>query len=174
MHIFWSDERYVAADDLLSNYHMARETLLSQVPIPSANVHPYATNLRQPEKVAEAYEADLRKFFGSQAPEFDVQLLGLGVEGHTASLFPNSPALDENKKWVMAEQAPVVPPERLTFTPVVLNRGSNTFFLANGENKREILHALQNEPDSQPSKYPAGRIHPEGRVLWFLDQAAAS
>jgi 6-phosphogluconolactonase len=173
VHVFWSDERYVAQDDLLSNYRMARETLLSNVPIPAANVHPYATNLPEPEKVAEAYEAELRKFFGSQAPEFDVQLLGLGVEGHTASLFPNSPALEEKKKWVMAVRAPVVPAERLTLTPVVLNRGQNTFFLASGEDKREILREISSEPDSQPSKFPAGRIQPSGRVLWFLDQAAA-
>lgn len=173
VHIFWSDERYVPADDLLSNYRMTRETLLSHVPIPSANVHPYATNLPQPEKVAEAYEADLRKFFGTKEPEFDAQLLGLGVEGHTASLFPGSRALDEKKKWVLAVQAPAVPAERLTFTPVVLNRGRNTFFLASGEDKREILTKLRNEPDSQPSKYPAARIRPPGRVLWFLDQAAS-
>jgi 6-phosphogluconolactonase len=173
VHIFWSDERYVSPDDLLSNYRMARETLISHVPIPSANVHPYATGLPQPEKVAEAYEADLRQFFGSQLPEFDVQLLGLGVEGHTASLFPNSAALNEKKKWVMAVRTPIVPPERLTFTPVVLNRGRSTFFLAYGENKREILRELRNEPESQPSKFPAGRIRPSGRVLWFLDQAAA-
>jgi 6-phosphogluconolactonase len=173
VHVFWSDERYVAQDDLLSNYRMALETLLSHVPIPTANVHPYATSLPEPVKVAEAYEADLKKFFGSQAPEFDVQLLGLGVEGHTASLFPNSLALDEKKKWVMAVRAPVVPPERLTFTPVVLNRGRNTFFLASGKDKGEILREISSEPDSQPSKFPAGRIQPSGRVLWFLDEAAA-
>jgi 6-phosphogluconolactonase len=173
VHAFWSDERFVPQDDLLSNYRMTRETLLSRVPIPAINVHPYATNLPQPEKVAEACEADLRKFFGSQAPAFDVQLLGLGIEGHTASLFPGSPALNEKNKWVVAVKAPVVPPDRLTFTPVVLNRGRNTFFLASGADKREILRKLKDETDSQPSKYPAGQIRPEGRVLWFLDQAAA-
>lgn len=173
VHIFWSDERYVPADDLLSNYRMTRETLLSHVPIPSANVHPYPTDLPQVDKVAEAYEEDLRKFFGTKEPGFDVQLLGLGVEGHTASLFPGSPALDEKKKWVMAVQAAAVPTERLTFTPVVLNRGRNTFFLASGEDKREILTKLRNEPDTEPSQYPAGRILPAGRELWFVDQAAA-
>jgi 6-phosphogluconolactonase len=174
VHVFWSDERYVALGDLLSNYRMARETLLSHVPIPAANVHPFATDLPAPEKVAEDYEAELRKFFGSQPSEFDVQLLGLGVEGHTASLFPGSPALDEKKKWVMAVRAPSVPPERLTFTPVVLNCGRNTFFLASGEDKREILQKLRSEPETQLSKFPAGRMQPSGRVLWFLDQAAAA
>jgi 6-phosphogluconolactonase len=173
VHVFWSDERYVPQDDLLSNYRMARETLLSHVPIPPSNVHPFATNLPQPEQVADACETDLRKFFGAQPPEFDVQLLGLGVEGHTASLFPNSSALDEKKKWVMAVRAPADPPQRLTFTPVVLNRGRNTYFLAAGKDKQEILRKIENEPDSRPSEYPAARLRPSGRELWFLDQAAA-
>jgi len=115
----------------------------------------------------------VRKFFGTQPPEFDVQLLGLGVEGHTASLFPNSPALDEKKKWVMAVHAPVVPPKRLTFTPVVLNRGRNTYFLAVGQDKQEILRKIENEPDTRPSEYPAALLRPSGKELWFLDQAAA-
>ena len=173
VHVFWGDERYVPHDDLLSNYRMARETLLSRVPFPPGNIHPFATNLPQPEQVAEACETDLRKFFGTQPPEFDVQLLGLGGEGHTASLFPNSPALEEKKKWVMAVHAPVVPSDRLTFTPVVLNRGRNTYFLVAGQDKKEILTKIENEPDTRASEYPAGRLRPSGKELWFLDQAAA-
>lgn len=173
VHLFWGDERYVPQDDLLSNYRMTRETLLAHVPIPAANVHAVPTNIPPQEKAAEAYEADLRKFFGSGAPEFDVQLLGLGVEGHTASLFPGGPALDEKKRWVMAVRAPAEPPVRLTFTPVVLNQGRNTFFLVSGENKREIMAALRGESEGKPSQYPAGRIRPSGRVVWYLDQAAA-
>ncbi len=96
VHLFFGDERFVPEDDLLSNYRMARETLIAHVPIPKENVHPMPTNFPSPEKAAEAYEVELRKFFGEgAAPAFDVQLLGLGVEGHTASLFPGSPALDE-------------------------------------------------------------------------------
>jgi 6-phosphogluconolactonase len=174
VHLFWGDERFVPQDDLLSNYRMTRETLISHVPLPVANVHPAQTNLAPPEKAAEAYEAELRKFFGSALPEFDVQLLGLGIEGHTASLFPDSPALDEKQLWVVPVTAPAEPPQRLTFTPVVLNRGRNTFFLVAGANKREIMAALRNEPEGKPSQYPAGRIRPTGRLLWLLDQAAAS
>jgi 6-phosphogluconolactonase len=173
VHLFWGDERYVPQDDLLSNYRMTRETLISRVPLPAANVHPVQTNLAPPEKAAEAYEAELRKFFGSAPPEFDVQLLGLGIEGHTASLFPNSPALDEKQRWVVPVTAPAEPPRRLTFTPIVLNCGRNTFFLVAGANKREIMAALRNEPEGKPSQYPAGRIRPTGRLLWLLDQAAA-
>jgi len=173
MHLFWGDERYVPQDDLLSNYRMTRETLLAHVPIPAANVHAVPTTIAPQEKAAEAYDAELRKFFGAAAPEFDVQLLGLGIEGHTASLFPGDPALEEKKRWVVAVRAPAEPPIRLSFTPVVLNQGRNTFFLVSGENKREILAALRKESDSKPSEYPAGRIRPKGRLLWFLDQAAA-
>lgn len=174
VHLFWGDERYVPEDDPLSNYRMTRETLIEHVAIPAANVHPVPTNLPTPEKAAEAYEADLRGFFAGKRPAFDLQLLGLGVEGHTASLFPHSPALEEKQKWVMAVEAPAKPPRRLTFTPAVLNQGRNTFFLVAGTDKREILAALRNESDSRASQYPAARIQPIGPTLWFLDQAAGS
>jgi 6-phosphogluconolactonase len=173
VHLFWGDERFVPQHDPLSNYRMARETFLARVQIPAGNVHPVPTNFSQPQLAAQAYEAELRKFFRSAPPAFDVQLLGLGGEGHTASLFPGSPALDEKQRWVVAVHAPAEPPDRLTLTPVVLNCGRNTFFLVAGENKREILAALRSEPESKLSEYPAARIRPSGRVLWFLDQAAA-
>jgi len=173
VHLFWGDERYVPQTDPLSNYRMTKETLLARVPIPPANVHPMPTEIAPPDKAAAAYEADMRMFFGQAPPEFDLQLLGLGVEGHTASLFPGSPALDEKKGWVAAVTAPANPPLRLTLTPVVLNRARNTLFLVAGENKREILAALRAEPDGKPSQYPAGRIRPSGSVLWLLDHLAA-
>lgn len=172
VHLFWGDERYVPQDDPLSNYRMTRKTLIEQVAIPAANVHAVPTNLPTPERAAEAYEAELRGFFGGDAPAFDLQLLGLGVEGHTASLFPGSPALDEKQRWVLAVEAPAKPPRRITLTPVVLNQGRNSFFLVAGADKREILAALRSEPDSKPSQYPAGRIRSAGRTLWLLDQAA--
>ncbi len=174
VHLFWGDERFVPRIDPLSNYRMARETLIEHVPIPAANVHPMPgpEKFATPENAADAYDAELRKFFGSAPPALDVQLLGLGVEGHTASLFPGSPALEEKQRWVSAVEAPAKPPQRLTLTPVVLNQARNTFFLVCGEDKREIIAALRNEPDSKPSQYPAGMIQPTGRVLWFLDKAA--
>jgi 6-phosphogluconolactonase len=174
VHFFWGDERYVSQDDPLSNFRMTRETLLKNVPIPAANVHAVPTNLGTPQQAAEAYDQELRKFFGSAAPAFDVTLLGLGPEGHTASLFPDSSALEERTRWVVPVHVEAVPPNRLTFTLPVLNSSRNTYFLVAGENKREILAALRAEPDSRPSAYPAGRVRPaDGRVLWFLDQAAA-
>jgi 6-phosphogluconolactonase len=173
VHLFWSDERCVPADDPRSNYRMARETLISQVPIPAENVHPMPTNLSSPEECARAYETELLKFFGSEPPAFDVQLLGIGDEGHTASLFPGSPALGEKVRWVAAVRVAAEPPQRITLTPVVLNQGRNTFFLVAGEGKRAILSAIRDEPASQPGQYPAARIHPAREPVWFLDQAAA-
>jgi 6-phosphogluconolactonase len=173
VHLFWSDERFVPADDPRSNYRMARETLISQVPIPAENVHPMPTNLSSPEECARAYETELLKFFGSEPPAFDVQLLGIGDEGHTASLFPGSPELGEKVRWVAAVRVAAEPPQRITLTPVVLNQGRNTFFLVAGEGKRAILSAIRDELASKPSQYPAARIHPAREPVWFLDQAAA-
>jgi 6-phosphogluconolactonase len=174
VHFFWGDERYVLQDDPLSNFRMTRETLLAHVPIPATNIHAAPTALPTPEQAAEAYDQELRRFFGLAAPAFDVTLLGLGPEGHTASLFPDSPALDEKTRWVVPVRVAATPPNRLTFTLPVLNSSRNTYFLVAGESKRPILAALRAEPGSRPSAYPAGRIRPaDGRVLWFLDQAAA-
>src|ERR1700690_4397011 len=174
VHFFWGDERYVAQDDPLSNFRMTRETLLSHVPIPAANIHAAPTALPTPEQAAEAYGQELRNFFGSAAPAFDVTLLGLGPEGHTASLFPDSPALDEKTRWVVPLHVAATPPHRLTFTLPVLNSSRNTYFLVAGEGKRPILAALRAEPHSRPRAHPAGPLPPaDGRVLWFLDQAAA-
>jgi 6-phosphogluconolactonase len=173
VHLFWSDERYVPSDSPLSNYHMARETFISSVPIPPENVHPMPTNLSPPGECARAYETQLLKFFGAEPPAFDVQLLGIGPEGHTASLFPDSPALAEKLRWVAAVRVPVEPPERITLTPAILNNGRNTFFLVSGENKSAILSAIRAESNPQTSQYPAARIHPPKEPIWFLDEAAA-
>jgi 6-phosphogluconolactonase len=174
VYVFWGDERFVSADDPLSNYRMTRETLLSHVPIPATNVHPAPTNLPTPQAAAAAYDADLQKFFGDAPPAFDVTLLGIGPEGHTASLFPGSPALEEKKKWVEAVTVQATPPNRLTFTLPVLNQSRNTYFLAAGEGKKEILDALRAETDPAHSQYPAARIQPvDGKLIWFLDEPAS-
>ena len=116
VHIFWGDERYVAPHDPDSNYRMARETLLDHVPCPAANIHRMSTHFRSPDDAAQDYEHTLRNYFGSKSPRFDLILLGLGEEGHTASLFPGSPALGERTRWVVAVKTPVDPPTRLTLT----------------------------------------------------------
>jgi 6-phosphogluconolactonase len=173
-HFFWGDERYVPPDDPQSNFRMFREALLDRVPVPAENVHPMPTRQPKPEDAAQAYEDTLRQFFGSGRPAFDLVLLGLGGEGHTASLFPGSPALFEKERWVVAVDAPAEPHLRLTLTLAVLNRARKVFFLASGAGKSEVIAALEREPKLAATRYPAARVQPQGRVVWFLDRAAAS
>jgi len=172
IHLFWGDERYVPPDDDRSNYRMARETLISRVPVTPENVHPMLTSFDKPDEAARDYQSKLHEFFGAE-PVFDLLFLGVGAEGHTASLFPNSPALAESQRWVLAVEVPAEPPQRLTLTYPALDRARNIFFLAEGEKKREILHAIRREPEGDSSPLPAARIRSTGRVIWFLDQAAA-
>jgi 6-phosphogluconolactonase len=172
--IVFGDERYVPADDPSSNYHMARETLLDHVAIPPGQIFPMRTDYSKPEDAARGYEQTLRGFFESQAPVLDLLLLGLGQEGHTASLFPDSPALQEKERWVAAPVVPAKPSQRLTLTLPILNQVRAAFFLVAGAAKREIVQAIRNEPDQETSQYPAARIRPAaGRVVWYLDQAAS-
>lgn len=172
VHLFWGDERYVPHDDPASNYRMARESLIANIPIPADNVHPMPTDAPEPEKAAEAYEVELRRFFGAGAPAFDLQLLGLGVEGHTASLFPGSPALEEKQRWAAAVVAPAKPPQRITLTLPVLNQARNTFFLVTGRDKRPIIAALRSQSTASSRVYPVARVQPSGSVVWFLDKEA--
>jgi 6-phosphogluconolactonase len=172
--VFFGDERYVPADDPASNYRMARETLLDHVAIPPAQIFPMRTDYAKPEDAARGYEQTLRGFFGSQPPALDLLLLGIGGEGHTASLFPDSPLLPERERWVGAVLVPAKPAQRLTLTLPVLNAARSAFFLVAGAAKREIVQAIRNEPDTDTSQYPAARIRrTSGRVVWYLDQAAS-
>lgn len=173
IHFFWGDERYVPPSDPASNYRMVRETLLAHVPIPHANIHPMLTNFERPEDAARNYEEELRKFFAQDPPSFDIIFLGLGPEGHTASLFPGSPALDEKEKWVVNVNVPAEPPTRLTLTYPIINQATNVFFLVEGAGKREIIRALREDPNDETSHYPALRVQPAGRLTWFMDAAAA-
>lgn len=174
LHLFWGDERYVSQADPLSNFAMTKRALLDRVPIAAKNVHPMPTGFPKPEDAAAAYAGELRSYFGTDAPAFDVQLLGLGGEGHTASMFPGSKALDEKEAWCLAVTVPATPPQRLTLTYPILNQALHTYFLVAGESKREILAAIAAEPDSTPSRYPAARVRPANPAVWMLDQAAAS
>lgn len=174
VHVFWGDERYVPIGDPRSNYRMARENLLDRVPIPTANVHMMPTSLSDPEAAAREYEKVLRSYFSGGWPRFNLVLLGLGVEGHTASLFPGSPALEETKRWVVTVKAPTEPPLRLTLTLPVLTQADNVYFLVTGSNKAQALHhVLTGSPD--PKNYPASgvRLVP-GTVIWWVDREAAA
>ncbi len=169
---FWGDERYVPQDDPQSNFRMTYLSLLAAAPIPPARIHPMPTGFPEPRDAASAYEQTLRSLLPHSGPAFDVLFLGLGGEGHTASLFPGSPALAEEERWVVSTRVPAEPPLRLTLTLPLLNRSRNVFFLVEGAPKRTILQAMQADVGAA-ARYPAAMVRPVGRTVWFLDSAAA-
>jgi 6-phosphogluconolactonase len=174
IHIFFGDERSVPPDHPDSNYRMANEALLSKIPIPAENVHRIRTEL-EPEAAADDYDQTLRGFFhlGSGAwPRFDLVLLGLGEDGHTASLFPGSSALGESSRLVAATWVEKMKTFRITLTYPVLNHAAAVDFLISGAGKAQILSQVLSP--SANALYPAQRIRPEGgRLLWLIDQDAA-
>jgi len=174
VHIFWGDERCVPLDHEHSNYRMARETLLDHVPLPPGNVHRIRGE-EAPEWAAKATEIELRAFFG-KTPRFDLIYLGLGDDGHTASIFPGTSAVREETQWVVAQEHNLPPPpliSRITFTPSLLNAAANIAFLVAGTGKAERLKEVLHGPH-QPEVLPAQIVNPrEGKLLWLVDEAAA-
>jgi 6-phosphogluconolactonase len=171
--IFWGDERFVAEDSPDSNYRMAREALLDHISIPPENIVPIRTTLfDSPQLAADAYEQALRLHFPADLPCFDLVLLGVGEDGHTASLFPGSPALDEYERWVAVTQAPSQPRTRLTLTPPVLANARRLMFVVSGSGKSEVMDMIINEPEQARERYPAARIAGIGEAVWFADRDA--
>ena len=176
IHVFFGDERCVPPDHPDSNFHMAHRALLGRVPLPPSNVHPLRGG-DTPEDAAMAGERDLREFFHVRPggfPSFDLVLLGLGTDGHTASLFPGTDALHETARLVRANWVQKLDAYRLTFTFPVLNSAAEVLFTASGAEKAPVLReVLQARPDG-PSPHPAALVRPAGgRLLWFVDEAAA-
>jgi 6-phosphogluconolactonase len=172
VHVFWGDERYVPPDDSRSNYRMAKETLLDRVPCPAANIHPMPTHFPTVDAAARDYETTLRSYFSTTWPRFDLVFLGLGPDGHTASLFPGSPALDERSRWVLPVLDPPAPPMRLTLTLPVLSQSAHTYFLVSGSGKAKALHAAI-AGTADPHVCPAGGVRPAAGLLWWVDKDAA-
>jgi 6-phosphogluconolactonase len=171
VYVFFGDERTVPPDHEDSNYRMAHEALLSRVP--AGSVHRMRGEL-PPAEAAAAYEEELREFFGPDGvPAFDLILLGLGEDGHTASLFPETSALDVTDRWVVANPVLKLEATRLTLTIPVINAARAVSFLVAGEGKAEALKEIL-EGDADPREYPAKFIHPAGGDLtWMVDRAAA-
>jgi 6-phosphogluconolactonase len=173
MHFFWGDERHVPPDHPESNFRMAREAMLDAVPVPPENVHRIAAEEAEAERAARLYEAELRSFFALAAgewPRFDLILLGLGKDGHTASLFPGSAAVRERQRLVAAPWVEAQQSYRITLTPPVLNHARRALFLVSGAEKAAALHAVI-EGNREPDRYPAQVV--EGNRLWLVDDAAA-
>ncbi len=173
--VFWGDERCVPPDHQDSNFRMAQEELLSKVPIPASQVHRMPAEQPDHDAAAQAYAAEIQRVFGTSGiPSFDLIQLGMGPEGHTASLFPHQASLHEQQRLVMPVTTPKPPPDRLTFTPPLLNAARHVLFMVTGAEKADALHAIL-EGDYQPDEYPAQIVRPtNGEVTWMLDTAAAS
>jgi len=172
VHVFWGDERCVPPDDPESCYRMAREALLDHVPLPPENVRRIQGEI-DPAEAAAKYERILHQFFGDQAPNFDLILLGMGDDGHTASLFPGTQALAEEKRWVIENYVAAKQMWRVTLTRPAINSAENVMFLVSGGGKAERLHEVL-QKRNEPRKLPAQMIKPEhGELAWFVDQSAA-
>jgi 6-phosphogluconolactonase len=172
VHLFWGDERCVPPDDPGSNYRQAHQAWIAHVPIPSAQVHRVPGEW-EPEQAARQYEETLRRFSGGGMLRFDLILLGLGADGHTASLFPGSTTLEERERWVLAVAAEYEgrPAHRVTLTLPILNAGRQVLFLVTGKAKAEIVRAVLQGPGEQ---LPAQKVQPTaGEVVWLLDEEAA-
>jgi len=177
LRLFWSDERCVPPDDPQSNYRMARETLLARVPVPDNQIHRMPAERPEGEAAAEAYAALLRAHLPPTAdgwPRFDLVLLGLGADAHTASLFPHAPGLREARRAVLAYEVPHLGMSRMTLTPPVLNHAREILFLVAGPEKARALRAVLEGP-CQPDAVPAQAIRPvDGTLVWIVDASAAS
>ncbi len=173
VHLWWGDDRHVPPDDDQSNYRMARETLIEQVPIPPGNVHRMETELPA-EECAARYEALLREHLAGTWPVLDLIYLGMGPDGHTASLFPETAALNETRRWVVANWVPKLETWRITLSPPALNAARHVVFLIAGPDKAAALSAVLQGP-RDTHRYPAQMIHPpHGTLTYLLDQAAAA
>ena len=176
-HVFWGDERAVPPGDHNSNFGMAKATLLDRVPIPADRVHRMQAERDDLDLMAREYEAEIARSFGvppgAEPPAFDLILLGLGSDGHTASLFPHTQAIRENARWVVRNHVPTLKTDRVTLTAPILNRGATVLFLVAGAEKAPALLAVLEGP-TDPERLPAQLIQPtSGRLMWLVDRAAA-
>ena len=176
-HVFWADERWVPRNSPESNYGLAERRFFSCVSIPDEQIHAIDDSL-SPFETAQAYESTLEKVFqprAGQVPRFDLILLGVGEDGHIASLFPSHPVLNETRRWVVpVVDAPKPPPIRITMTLPVINNTRNVVFVAAGPSKANILSKVFNPRVKQP-ELPAQLVNPlDGELQWFIDQAAAA
>lgn len=173
-YVFWGDERWVPLTDERSNARMAQETLLGKVPVPAEQIFPMWAEDTSPEDFAARYEKTLRQHFGNEEPRFDLILLGMGDDGHTASLFPGTAVLQERAHWVRAYYLEPQSMYRVTLTAPLINQARAVCFLVFGDKKAPALHQVL-EGDRNPKKYPAQLIQVEsGEVLWFVDESAAA
>jgi 6-phosphogluconolactonase len=171
--VFWGDERCVPLNDAQNNAHMAKSLVLDKIEIPAENIFPIPVNL-PPVEAAMAYEKTLQVFFGKNESRFDLILLGLGENGHTASLFPGTEVLHEEKRWIKEVYVEELKMFRITMTAPFINKAYNIALLVTGAEKAEVLKTILSAP-FQPDKYPAQLIKPQsGNLHWLADKGAAA
>jgi 6-phosphogluconolactonase len=182
MFFFWGDERHVPPTDPDSNYRMADESMLSKIPVKPENIFRIPAENPDAAAAAATYEKTLQKFFALEPspnqpgpfPRFDLILLGMGPDGHTASLFPGTAGLQENSRLVIANWVEKMKTHRLSFTYPVLNSAADVAFLVSGTDKAPALRAVL-QSDAPGDQYPAKLVHPtDGKLIWLIDRAAAS
>lgn len=174
VHIYWSDERAVAPDDEDSNFHAAYQALIEPLSLPEENIHRIPGE-KKPQQAAEEYEHEIRQAVEGDPPRFDLILLGMGSDGHTASLFPHTAAVQpgDGGRLVVANYVEDLNAWRITFTPLLINAAAQITFLVSGEEKAQPVYQVL-AGRHQPQKLPAQLIKPEdGTLIWFLDQDAA-
>lgn len=178
-HVFLGDERCVQPGDPRSNFRMAHEALLRHVPIPESQVHPMSSGAATPEADAERYEQLLRGYFSDDdSPAFDLTLMGIGADGHVASLFPGDPAVQETERWVLAVRAPETFPvrDRVTLTLPMINRSRHVLFIASGASKREVVRRVLEESagrNGDATALPAALVRGIETTEWLLDSEAS-
>ncbi len=176
VHFFWGDERCVPPDHPDSNYRMAYQALLSKIAVPDQNIHRMKGEL-EPAQAAAEYEGELRRVFKIDPPlfpRFDLILLGMGTEAHTASLFPDTHVIHEQQRWVIGHHIEQLKANRITLTPPVINRAAQVLFLVAGADKAAPLQSVVRGPHD-PDRFPAQIIEPiDGKMIWLVDQTAAS
>lgn len=171
--IFWADERFVPPDSAQNNAHCAFQAWLNAVPIPKDHIFPISI-LKSAAESAAAYEKTLHNFFNQRAPTFDLIMLGLGDNAHTASLFPHTDVLKEHEKWVAPVDVQELKMSRITLTPVIINQAECIAFLVEGNNKAKAVQQTLRGPHN-PAEIPAQLIQPDhGKLIWFLDNSAAT
>lgn len=171
--VFWGDERCVPSNDERNNAYMAKMVLLDKVAIPFSNIFPVSVDL-SPADAAKDYEKSIKDFFGTAATQFDLVLLGMGENAHTASLFPGTPVLHEHISLVKEVYVEEQKMFRVTMTAELINQAHNIVFLVTGKAKAAVLQTVLNEA-YQPEKYPAQLIKPgDGKLYWLVDEAAAA
>ena len=177
VHIFFGDERDVPQDHVENNYRMVAKNLLDHVPILLDQVHPMPADSRDMSAGADQYEDLIRRLVPGESddiPRFDLILLGLGGEGHTASLFPDTPAVDERQRLVVAQFVPVIGRNRMTFTFPLINAARHVMFCVTGADKAAAVAAVLSDDAELRERYPASRVNPtEGQLIFLLDTAAA-